>query len=81
MIVLTKQQRDYLLNFLLQNRDKYPVWADIDPILIKNDLYILPEVTLSDPAFDEIKILLNGDLDGLTIREVDKTEFIKLERP
>lgn len=77
MIVLTKQQRDYLLNLLLQNRDKYPVWADIDPILIKNDLYILPEETLSDPAFDEIKTLLNG----LTIREVDESEFIKLERP
>lgn len=66
MIVLTEQQK-YLV------KGKYGKFKELNPIQIKNNLYILPEVVLLDSDYP--LELLNT----FEIREVNSDEFIQEE--
>jgi hypothetical protein len=77
MIVLTQQQRDFLMDFkkpfqsILDDRH-----IDFLPIPIKNNLYILPENLLNDEGFKEVKDALGDHLKNMVTRDVLADEFI-----
>lgn len=76
---LTPEQNEWFLNekklfseFLLSRR------ADVIPVLIKNGNYVLQQEILNDENFKELHeyLIEGGHLEKVTIREIDKDEFI-----
>lgn len=78
MLVLTKDQNIFFLDFKKQFNltDK---GVDINPIPIKNDLFILGEEVLADERCADLKQALidGGHLQKVEIREVLTSEFIE----
>lgn len=79
-IVLDIDKRDRLLALKEEFKSDMANHAsDVHPIPIKNDLFILPVSVLTDPAFQGIKqrIIDNGNVGLIVIREVSQNEFIE----
>lgn len=76
MIVLNKEQMDWILSYIEINRDKIPDHVDIDPREIKGERYILPESLLLDQNFQTIKETISGFLPDLEIREISENEYL-----
>ena len=79
MIVLDAYQKDFITTFLADYRDELlKEGLEIQPIEIKNNLWILPESVLSDPRTQGAKKALadSGHLANMVVREVDPSELI-----
>lgn len=81
-IVLTTEQKDYVIDYKNQWKDLLESrFIDYEPIEIKNNLWILPESLLTSIDFRELKedLEAHGKLEGLEIREVLEDELIVIE--
>lgn len=82
-IVLTEQNKDFLLNFLEEYFSGYMAQKNIScvPVKLKNGQYVIPSDMLSDkkwlPVYQAIKNA--GYANFLTIRMVNKNEFPESE--
>lgn len=79
MIVLTPEQKDFLVTFL--NEFKTEMLSEgltVQPVEIKNNLFILPEEVLNDSRCQKAKQALidGGHLQKMTTREVLPSELI-----
>lgn len=80
MIVLTTSQKESLCNILNQHKDSLisnGIW--VNPVEIKNNLWILPESVLNDDRLYGIKSLVEHKLNSIVYREIEDNEFIKFE--
>lgn len=76
MIVLTNTQKENFMLALAAHRPSMIAEGlDIQPIEIKNNLWILPEEILNDERFDASPL----EAAGYTVREVSQDELINNE--
>lgn len=68
MIILTEEQKYLVLG-------KYGKFKELNPIEIKNNLYMLPEIIFNDNDFKDVFHVLTK----CEIREVLKDELIQYE--
>ena len=82
MIVLTSDQKDFFVDFkiayqtILNDRG-----VDINPIEIKNNLWMLPEDVLTDERYVEMRLELEkrGAFSEIVLRNVSDSEIIEYE--
>jgi len=80
MIVLTLNQKSFLDSFLNDYREQMALdGLSIEPVEIKNSLWILPESVLEDPRCAKAyKALVDGGhLANMVTREVSEDELIQ----
>ena len=79
MIVLNSNQKISLCNILNTHKESLiasGVW--VEPLEIKNNLWILPEAVLNDERLSEIKALVEGKLSEVIFREITEDEIITI---
>lgn len=79
MIILTKEQKDWFLGIAEESPDTQCKFLELNPVKIKNNLWILPESILEDERFPTISLLLKEKISEFTIREVSSNELIEAE--
>jgi hypothetical protein len=77
MVVLNSAQKAYLDKVLVEQRNLYPVFCAVEPVAIKNNLWIIPAACLEDPNYAVFAKWLGEDLNGLVVREIEPEELIE----
>lgn len=77
MVVLNIEQKTYLEKVLIEQRNLYPVFCAVEPVAIKNDLWIIPAACLEDPNYAVFAKWLGEKLNGIVVREIQPEELLE----
>lgn len=78
MIVLTEIQKNNFCAILNEHKDlliESGVW--VEPVEIKNNLWILPETLLNESRLNGIKSLVENKFSEIVFREINEDELLK----